>query len=366
MSDIGTYDPKKQGTFHRRKYFDVEEGVSNVYRVLPPWKTLAKDGRISQYWAIHFGFLGTDKKNRPIPCIQRKGKEGDIKTHCPLCDKISVLRNSLTTLEAAGQTNPSVLETLRAKVKSLSTNKAYHVNAMNPAGEIGVLQLKITSHGALLTRLNELSDIGLDAINLGPNAGFFFDFKRNKDEKGKTVYTVDIATKITKTAGGVTSEYRSAPIDDLILKRMETEAADLTKLYKILGPEELALVATLDPVNIDRVFARPAKVEEATAAEAEDAPETDEEGEDIKAAVALAGNISAAVATAVATPPPYSAPAVSPAIAQPVTPQITTVSPPAPAPVVPTASTSPVSTSPVGTANPSVDDVVNKFLAGVL
>ena len=145
------------------------------------------------------------------------------------------------------------VEEMSDRLFQLQTDKAYYVNAMNTAGEIGVLKLKSTSYNALLERLEQLEEKeGIDAISPGPNNGVFFDFKRTKDANGRTVYTTEVhMTSKTGENGRPVKEYAWAPIDDTVLKRMEKEAQDLTKLFTPRTPEEVALLATLDPKMVD-------------------------------------------------------------------------------------------------------------------
>jgi hypothetical protein len=125
-------------------------------------------------------------------------------------------------------------------------------------------------------RLGELDAKGIDAINVGPTNGIFFEFKRFKNEQGKTVYKVDPAMTSSRNpeTGRPVIDYSYAPIDENVLRRMESEAFDLSSMYKTLTPEEMGLLATLDPAMVDRVLSRPDKVEDEDGDEELDLPTT--------------------------------------------------------------------------------------------
>jgi len=144
----------------------------------------------------------------------------------------------------------------------MNLDKAYYVNVISPSGEIGVLKLRFTAFQNLKTRLDELDKEGIDPINLGD--GIVFDFKKMKDDKNKTIYPVDVATKTYRdqSTNKFVNEMQTYKIDENTLKRMESEASDLSTLYQVKTAEEVALVATLDPKMVDRVFARPVETEE--------------------------------------------------------------------------------------------------------
>lgn len=247
-----TLGAQKGKTFNRKNFY-VEEG-SNVFRVLPPFGSLSDKGRISQFWEV-FWIEGTGGRKKPVPSIFNKAKDGTVLQQDPLKDRVLALDATVKKMRAEGAPEAQT-KALADKVFRMGPDKSYYLNVLTPNNEIGVLKIKYTSWQAFLERLDELSKEGVDPINVGPENGIFFDFKRKKDDKGKVVYTVDVATRTSKdpNSGKTIKEYMSAPIDENILKRMETEAQDLTKLFTQLTPDQQALVATLDPQTIDRVF----------------------------------------------------------------------------------------------------------------
>jgi len=303
----GTYNPRSLDGFVKKNRFYLKDG-SNVYRVLPPFKTLRDQGIIAKYWAVYW--LPTSKKakdgksiNRPVPTILQMGRDKQIIQRDPITEKIEALRKSLDAMKENGGSQPeAVVKALEERLKTLNLDKGYYLNVITPTGDIGVLKIKYTAFQALKERLKQLEKDGIDPINVG--TGVFFDFKRGMDDKGKTVYTVDIHQRTFKNpqTGRIVTEMVEAPIDQNTLDQMEKSAFDLSELYKVLSPDEQAMAATLDPAVIDRLFARPEKVDEDAGVSYED------EDEDLKTNM-----VAAAAAAAVSTPAPKAqAPASAP------------------------------------------------------
>lgn len=286
MSKFGTFSTKSQkggGGFQRKKRFNLEEG-SNLYRILPPFGTLAEVGKIAQYWSVTW-VPGSDGKVRPVPSIKRK-KNNQVIQNDPLEDKVEALKKNLDVLVKNGESK-EVVDKIAEKVRQLSPDKGYYLNVLTPGGEMGVLKIRYTAYQSLLSKLEELEREGVDPINTGIGNGLFFDFKKTKDERGRVVYSVDIGKKTYKDPSGrLISEYLQSEIDDNTLKRMEKESEDLTKLYRVLDAEEVALIATLDGKTIDRVFQRPQQNEAPDSGDGHDDGSGEEDVDVVAAATA--------------------------------------------------------------------------------
>ena len=243
----------------KRNRFYLKDG-SNIFRVLPPFGSLADQGSIAKYWIVYW-LKDSAGKSKPVPSIFLQDKNKRVLQDDPVKNKISSLDAKLKSMIEQNQPQP-IIDALAASLKNLYADKAYYLNVMNTAGEIGVLKLRYTAFQSLKQQLAKLSKDGIDAINVG--VGVYFDFQRLKDDQGRTSYKVDLHMKTYKnpTTGKMVTEIVEAPIDEEVLRRMETEAFDLNNLFRVLTPEEQALAATLDPSVIDRLFARPEQAEE--------------------------------------------------------------------------------------------------------
>jgi hypothetical protein len=247
------------GKFKRKKRFYVEDG-SNLYRVLPPFGSLAEQGVIAKFWGVYW-LEDSKGGKKPVSTIEKRGAEKKIIQEDPIATKVAALQKGF---EAAKLTNtdPVILQALEDRIYRLQLDKAYYLNVINPANEIGVLKIKYTAFQALKEKIRKLEQDQIDPINIG--TGVFFDFQKNKDDKGKVVYTVDVHQKTFKnpTTGKFTTEIVEATIDESILVRMEKEAEDLNTLYRIFSPEEQAALATLDGNVISRMFSRGEEIKE--------------------------------------------------------------------------------------------------------
>ena len=314
MSEIhGTYKGAASLTgrtqFKKVKQFYIEENQSNIYRLLPPFKGMAKTGGLLKYHQV-FWMAGTNGKKRPVSSKLSIGKDKQVLVPCPIYSKVEILRKQLDLMKADPKANPQTVEMLGEKLWALNLDKSYYANVITPSGEIGVLKMKKTAKDALERRLQELEASGIDAINVGPTNGVYFDFKRFKVD-GKVTYDVVIfeKTKVDATTGRKVKEVVEAPIDEVVLKRMENEAEDLLNMFTTYTDEQYALLATLDPKAIDRAFARPDAVQ--SGIDTDDLLE--EEGEtDVVEAVAETRTVTTTAKTVVKTETPVATATTAP------------------------------------------------------
>lgn len=252
---FGKYDPTKQESYNNYpKRFYLKDG-SNLYRVLPPNKSLKDRNKIAQYWSVIW-LTDSRGKKRPVSSIFRKNK-GIILQHDPLITKIEEMKREYD-LAVSSNANPDTIAILKENMKRVYNKKIYALNVISASGELGVLEIPYTSYQNLEQRIRELYTQGIDAIGVGDDKGVYFDFKRTKDERGRVVYPVDAATKTTKDASGnFVITYVRAPLSPEDAARLAEQAEDLTKLYRELSLDEMTALATLDQNVFDAIFTRP-------------------------------------------------------------------------------------------------------------
>jgi hypothetical protein len=256
QSKVGKYDPDALNgkSFKKRKYFKIEENKSNIFRILPPYGA-------NNIYAFHqiFWLKGASGKSRPVSSLLKMGRDRTIIQRCPIYDKVEALKVQLAAISNDPNYDQNLIKAKKEQLNSLRLQKGYYMNVMDQAGDIGVLRVPYTAYQSLKKKLETLKAEGVDPINPGPQNGVFFDFKRYKDEKGKTIYEVEISQKTRRdeTTGRMVKEYNWAPIDETVIKRLESEGAELSTMYRALSMQEMNLLATLDPVTIDSVFANP-------------------------------------------------------------------------------------------------------------
>lgn len=257
---FGSYDPNKQSTRQNRgKKFYLKDG-SNLYRVLPPAKSLKDKNKIAQFVSVIW-LTDTKNKKRPVASILRTQNKQIVQSD-PLLNRLEEMKAALSQALANNE-NPTVVTTLKENLKRIRHNKGYAMNVISAGGEVGVLEIPYTAYQGLENRIRELNAKGIDAIGIGSDKGLFFDFKKLKDERGKTVYTVDTATKTVKDAtGNFGIQYIRAPLTVEEATTIGEQVEDLTKLYRELSIQEMEALATLDQRVFDAIFAKATPAQE--------------------------------------------------------------------------------------------------------
>jgi hypothetical protein len=254
MSSFGKYSASSlDGTPKKNTYY-LKEG-SNIFRILPPFKSLGEVGAISKYWSVYW--VAATKGKRPVPSLLKMGKDKQVLQQDPMYDVLKLAEAELERMIKNNEPKAKV-DAQRQKVFQLSPNKGYWFNVLTPANEIGRMSLPYKVWQSLKAKLKELEKQGFDPINPGPQNGLFFDIKKNRDDKGNWAYNIDVHTVYAKdpTTGRPTASYVPSPIDEVVLERMEKEAFDLGKMFTELSMEDQVAVSSLDPNIVDRVFAR--------------------------------------------------------------------------------------------------------------
>jgi len=297
---FGSYDPTKQanrGT--RRKTFYLKDG-SNLFRVMPPAKSLADKNQIAKYYSM-FWLTDSRGSKKPIVSILRKQKDVVLQ-YDPILTRLEEMKKQLE-VAMAGNENPATILALKENIKRIFHKKFYALNVLDAGGTPGVLEIPYTSYQNLEARIRELHTQGLDAIGIGPDKGIFFDFKKQKDEKGRTIYPVDPATRTGKDANNqFIISYIRMPLTDEDANRLSASAEDLTTLYRELTVEEQTALSSLDQRVFDVIFARPVNSTENQEGPAYEDPQEQQyrataNGNVVSVAPPLTGNMVPAVPT---------------------------------------------------------------------
>lgn len=79
---IGTarFGAEKNKKDYSNANWKVEANKPNVYRILPPFKTLAESGRWAQYESVIWGFKNSEGRHKPFKSIQRKNRYRNVGT----------------------------------------------------------------------------------------------------------------------------------------------------------------------------------------------------------------------------------------------------------------------------------------------
>lgn len=246
----------------KKKTWRLKDG-SNIYRILPPFASFAKEGRWAIFESIHWGYKG-GKGIRTFNCILQKDfKSKMVKVPCAECDLIDSRKkdyeNQLKQLVEVEK--KMTKEQAKEFLKPLSTwlyehnlDKKWYVNAMNRNGEIGRLAIPHKMYQALNAEIGELMKKKIDPLAV--NQGVEFDFFRS-GQSNQTIHKCKAVTESIDVPGvGSVEKIKLCPLTEEIVKRMATEAWDLKGMFRtIKGDEITRLVASGgDPEVVDSIF----------------------------------------------------------------------------------------------------------------
>lgn len=263
MSDllIGKSNLKgnKSGAVSTGKWFYLEDNKDNVYRVLPPLHSLARTGEFAKYYAVHRQIKGLDGKQRPFLCNQEKDyKTKMITVRCGLCDRAAELKSKVDAATASGQMSKE--ESFQFEQKNiwpLKPEKKYFLNVVNQEGNIGVISISISMYQDLQNTLKEWDKKGFD---LTGQKGAFLNFTVTKKFKGDkdAVHKVVPFTQVNKDGSFSLVQHEVTPE---VIEKLKTDSRDLSKLFRSLTTEDVAMLASTDGADrsqiIDRLFANP-------------------------------------------------------------------------------------------------------------
>lgn len=248
--------------------WQISENGSHFYRILPPFGLLAAKGQWAKFEAVHWGFKGTDGKMKPFRCIQRtkKNRNGmvDIIVECKQCTKIAEKKaqydNAVKKYVSEGKTQEEawkLCEPMKPWLDRYNLDRHWTVNALRPEdNQIGKLKIKLAAKKELDERIKYLQEKKGIEDPLDPETGVLFDFQRTGEGRYGTKYPVAVAMETVKVDGEEFEKIRRFPLTKEVLKRMETEAFELSNSYVDLTHEQIALLASSngDPSIVDSVF----------------------------------------------------------------------------------------------------------------
>lgn len=256
------YDKNSGGFGGGFGWFYIEDNKPNIYRVLPPLKSLAQYGKTAKYYRIHRGLRGSDGKQKPFQCIEESDyKTKIISVHCPLCDRVRELEANLEQAKAAGATKEQQQEMRNKMIFPLQNEGKYYLNVVNQEGKMGVLSIGSKHHQAYTALAKEMEQKGFDVTGM---QGIFLNFKKTTQYKGdkNAVLQVEpfLALQSDQSYRFVTHE-----LTQEVINRLDKETADLGNLFKTLSPEQIATILSYEgearAKYMDMLFEAPEKVQ---------------------------------------------------------------------------------------------------------
>lgn len=239
------------------KRHKVKDG-HNVFRILPPFGE-ASNGYPYRKWQIIWGLVDPESgRARPYSDSVLAEKRS------PIVEFVNELKSRAEKmnagLTAAGATEDEVAERLKGintLIGDLVPRTSYIYNAVDKAGEVGLLELKATAHKDMKEKMNKyIQDYNQDPTSLNSaddDSGVWFDVIRS-NETGKfrdTKYSVEkVQTKKKDANGKISFVDDQSPLPDAVVENFENLAYDLSAIYQQKTYEELK--AILD-ANMERL-----------------------------------------------------------------------------------------------------------------
>lgn len=262
---------------NRKKHFKLKDG-EQIYRILPPLGDLADSGRWSVFHNVHFGYRTTDGKLKPFLSPEVKNRTTKmVEVQDAAKDRIESLKSKLEEAKKSG--NKAVFEKLNSIVGypdgTYNMDSNHYMNVIDASGNIGILKLRHKAKLALESEIKKLNANGVDPLS--PDDGRYFVFSRSGMGRD-TVFSVNVhKEKLTVKDFGVVERDVVHKLDDDLLRRLDTEAGQLDKLFKKVTSEDVKKIVETSNLDtgislyMDELFKKSGKDEE-DGSEAGEAP----------------------------------------------------------------------------------------------
>lgn len=258
VSDPGSGESR----FFKKNFFKFKSGTSLVLRVLPPMGALADKGQWNKYYAVHFGYKGTDGKMFLFQSpLQKEKLTGDIIVPDKALELLQQkkeqqkkLKEALSSITPQNPKYNSVKEKLDEVDTFLSTynlDKKNYINAIDLSGTIGALGLGYKDFNVLKElreKLRQEENIDIASVN----SGIFLQFTKT----GKGIDTVTSITPYLETieeGGRKMKQYKTLQITSDLFPRLEKEAHDLGNMYPVVTAEQVEQMVSGGPAAVDIV-----------------------------------------------------------------------------------------------------------------
>jgi hypothetical protein len=233
----------------------VKDG-HNIFRVLPPFGE-ASNGYPYRKYQIIWGLVDpATNRSRPFASSMTTEKR------CPVTEFVQELKKKSETLKANMQASGSSDEEIREALKglnetiaNLSPKTVYIYNAVDNAGEVGLLELKSTAHQKMKQEMNQyVHDYNQDptSLNSDPDdSGVWFDVVRQGSFRDTTYDVKKCQLKVKDpVTGRMNYQDDQTALPESVVENYNSLAYDLTAVYQIKSYDELKDI--LD-ANMDRL-----------------------------------------------------------------------------------------------------------------
>lgn len=249
--------------FTQKKYFKLKDGPS-TFRILPPMEELGNAGKgkdWSKFYKVHYGYKNTEGKLRVFQStlvVNRKTKMIEVPDAAD--QRIKDLKARLESAKESGDKKATELlgKLVSGQKPMYNVDGNHYVNAIDSQGNIGVLKLRHRAMKALEDEIKKLEKKNVDPLALTNGREFVF----TRSGTGlDTSFKVDVAQETLNIEGvGQVNRDKISNLSEDVLTRSANECADLSKLFKLVSPEDIErivktsdLATGISPV-IDELF----------------------------------------------------------------------------------------------------------------
>lgn len=243
------------------------ETTDNIYRVLPPVKSLIESGKWAFFHPVHFGYRGLDRsdpsktKVRTFRCVEEKNfKTQLITAECAECEAIKakeqLVKDRIEQGKASGKSAEQIdllVAPLKAWLKDHNCDRKWYLNVMNDKGEFGVLKLGTKAKKQMEIKINELLSDPDDPIDpLDVDQGVWFNIKRS----GKNFNDIQDTVEIVMDRQGKVMTYKNAALSADQVKAALEILPDLTTVATYLARDQVGALVTGsgDAEEVDAIF----------------------------------------------------------------------------------------------------------------
>ena len=230
--------PKREWKRHR-----VAVG-HNVYRVLPPFGD-SSNGYPYRKWMISWGLIDPETgRMRPFASSLTTEKR------CPISEYTEALTKKADNIKAEMKTKGFSESEIKDKLKALSKlisdirpKTVYAYNAINKAGEVGLLELKSTAHKKLKElMMSYIGDYNMDPTSLNAAAddsGVWFDFSATGEGFDRKYDVAKFQNKVKNANGKIAFEDDQSALPENVVQNYNSLAYDLGAIYQVKSYDTL-------------------------------------------------------------------------------------------------------------------------------
>lgn len=247
--NLDSLKPKREWKRHK-----IAQG-HNTYRILPPFGD-SSNGYPYRKWSVSWLSDVETGRRRPFASCLMEEKR------CPLFEYVELLsakaEDMKANMKASGASDEDIKERLKpinGVISNVRPKTIYAYNAINKAGEVGLLEVKATAQKVLKELMMQyIQDYNQDPTSLNSlddDSGVWFDFTR-QGEGFKTEYDVKkVQHKVKDPRTGVPNfQDDRSPLPENVVENYENLAYDLSTIYQVKSYDELkaALMANLKTI----------------------------------------------------------------------------------------------------------------------